>query len=69
MPYQYSLHPHHEDALLLKAVIQGETRVFDELIHKFEKLVNSIVYKMVGQVEDREDLCQETFLRVYNLCS
>lgn len=65
MADQHLLHAEHEDAMLVKAVIQGETSAFKQLITKYERLVNSIVYKMVGQVHDREDLCQEIFLRVY----
>jgi len=59
------LQAEHDDAVLVKAVIQGEMMAFKKLINKYEKLVNSIVYKMVGQIQDREDISQETFLRVY----
>jgi RNA polymerase sigma factor (sigma-70 family) len=65
MPEQYLSSPPHPDSPLVKAVIGGETGAFEQLIHAHEKLVNSIVYKMVGQVQDREDICQEAFLRVY----
>lgn len=65
MPDQHSFYKEHEDGMLVKAVIQGEIKAFEQLIHNYERLVNSIVYKMVGQTEDREDICQETFLRVY----
>jgi RNA polymerase sigma factor (sigma-70 family) len=70
MADQHLLYAEHKDGMLVNAVIRGETGAFKELIHNYEKLVNSIVYKMVGQTQDREDICQETFLKVYkNLAS
>jgi RNA polymerase sigma-70 factor (ECF subfamily) len=58
-----------DDALLVKRVTRGEMNAFKQLITQYEKLVCSIVFKMIDQKEDREDLCQEVFLKVYDRLS
>ena len=55
-----------DDARLVKAVIRGDTTAFKHLVNRYEKLVCSIVFKMVEGTEDREDICQEVFLKVYD---
>ena len=66
MPESYQSDANHDDAQLVKAVIGGNTEAFKKLVHQYEKLVCSIVFKMIGQKEDREDICQEVFIKVYD---
>jgi len=54
-----------DDALLIAAVVKGDKRAFRILIDRYERLVVSIVFKMIPQKEDGEDLCQDVFLKVY----
>ena len=54
-----------EDALLVAAVVKGDRDAFRRLIIHNEKLVISIVFKMIPQKEDGEDLCQDVFMKVY----
>ncbi|HMJ45725.1 MAG TPA: sigma-70 family RNA polymerase sigma factor [Ferruginibacter sp.] len=54
-----------EDTLLVTAVLKGDMGAFKKLISLYEKLVVSIVFKMIGRVEDCEDICQDVFLKVY----
>ena len=56
---------YEDDALLVAAVLRGDMEAFKKLINLYEKLVISIVFKMVHRVEDSEDLCQDIFLKVY----
>ena len=56
---------YEDDALLVAAVLRGDMEAFKKLITLYEKLVISIVFKMVHRVEDSEDLCQDIFLKVY----
>jgi RNA polymerase sigma-70 factor (ECF subfamily) len=65
----FRLHATHEDAALVKAVTRGNANAFKILVHKYEKLVCSIVFKMIEQKEDREDICQDVFLKVYDKLS
>lgn len=51
---------------LVKAVLRNDRDAFRELIRRYERLVLQIVCRMVQRTPDREDLCQEVFLKVYN---
>ncbi len=66
MPEPYQPDASHDDALLVRAVASGNTEAFKKLVHQYERLVCSIVFKMIGQKEDREDICQEVFIKVYD---
>lgn len=55
----------NDDKKLVAAVIHGDESAFRRLIYLHEKLVISIVYKMISRREDCEDLCQDVFLKVY----
>lgn len=60
---------HSEDAVLVKAVLKGDAAAFKVLIRQYEKLVLAIVCKMIDGKEDREDICQDVFLTVYDKLS
>ena len=55
----------NDEFQLVKAVVKGDKGAFRILIDRYEKLVVSIVFKMVNQKEDCEDLSQDVFLKVY----
>ena len=38
---------------------------FERLVRQYQNLVWHVVYRMVRQTEDTQDLCQEAFLRVH----
>jgi RNA polymerase sigma-70 factor (ECF subfamily) len=54
-----------DDNDMVTAVQQGDETAFCQLINQNQGLVLSIVFKMVTRNEDREDLCQDIFLKVY----
>jgi RNA polymerase sigma-70 factor (ECF subfamily) len=54
-----------EDRHLVKGVLSGSRRDFEELVRRHERLVRHIVMPMAGSVEDGEDLMQDVFMRVY----
>ena len=66
MPEFYQSDARHDDALLVRAVVGGNTEAFKKLVHQYERLVCSIVFKIIDQKEDREDICQEVFIKVYD---
>lgn len=53
------------DDLLVERCRQGDLKAFNLLIRKWEKRIYNFVYRFVGQHEEAQDLCQETFVRVY----
>jgi len=54
-----------EEKLLVQSVEKGDADAFKLVVKKYEKLVFSIVYKMVADAGDREDICQDVFVKVY----
>lgn len=54
-----------EDQLLVKRILNGEESAFKELIQANQRLVYHMVNRLIDLPEDREDLCQEIFLKVF----
>ena len=53
------------DKYLVAKVLSGDTPAFTAIIKNTEYLVAQIVCKMIGNAEDRKDLAQEIYLKVY----
>ena len=53
------------DRQLAEAVLAKTPGAFEQLVGEYQGLCWHIVYRLVRQSEDAQDLCQETFLRVY----
>lgn len=53
------------DSELVERVLGGEKRAFRLIIHQNKRLVCHVIYRMVKNEQDKEDLIQEVFLRVY----
>ena len=53
------------DKYLVAKVLSGNTAAFATIIKNTEHLVAQIVCKMIGNSEDRKDLAQEIYLKVY----
>jgi RNA polymerase sigma-70 factor (ECF subfamily) len=56
----------NEDRRLVKAVLSGSRRDFEELVRRHERLVRHIVMPLAGSAEDGEDLLQDVFMKVYS---
>ncbi|SHG17728.1 RNA polymerase sigma factor [Pedobacter caeni] len=46
-------------------VLHGDLKAFDRLVKQYEKLVFHVVYRLVNEKEDAEDICQEVFIKIY----
>ena len=53
------------DKLLIKKILAGNNRAFQSLIEEYQRLVSHIVFKMINKEEDKEDICQDVFIKVY----
>lgn len=53
------------DEMLVGRVLHGELSAFEELVNRYKKPIFSLVYRMVGQYQEAEDITQEIFLTVY----
>ena len=55
----------NKEKRLLKRIINGDKNGFTILVENYKRLVTHIVYTHVRDVDDRDDLCQEIFFKVY----
>jgi RNA polymerase sigma-70 factor (ECF subfamily) len=54
-----------DDKALVSGVINGDTKAFRLLVRQHERLVAHMIGRLVKNDEEREELCQDVFLRVY----
>lgn len=51
--------------VVVEAVLGGDHEAYRELVTANQRMVEVIISRMVANDEDRRDLCQEVFVRVY----
>ncbi len=49
----------------IKSILEGSTRSFRAFVDDYKNLVSHIVFRLVHIPEDREDLCQDVFVKIY----
>jgi RNA polymerase sigma-70 factor, ECF subfamily len=54
-----------EDRALVSRIMKGDQQAFRLLIKQNERLVAHMVGRLIDRDEDREELCQDVFLKVY----
>jgi len=54
-----------DDKGLVSQVISGDRQAFRMLIKQHERLVSHMIARLIDNQEDREELCQDVFLKVY----
>jgi len=63
-------HYNQQDRILIDKILAGNADAFGTVIKNTEGLVAQIVYKMIGNKEDRRDIAQDVYLKAYkNLSS
>jgi RNA polymerase sigma-70 factor (ECF subfamily) len=50
---------------LVDRILSGDPNAFKQLVKDHERLVGQVVFRMVPGESDREDLCQDIFVKVY----
>lgn len=55
-----------EDSELVSRTLEGDTRSYEELVRRYERLVGRVLYPYARRETSVEDLVQETFLRAYD---
>jgi len=53
------------DEMLANQVLQGDLTAYETLVERYKNSVFAIVYRMVGQYQEAEDISQEVFMLVY----
>lgn len=61
--------PMTDDKTLVSRVLQGDMQAFRLLIGQHERLVAHMIGRLVKNNEEREELCQDVFLKVYEKLS
>ncbi|RKX30018.1 MAG: RNA polymerase sigma factor [Candidatus Zixiibacteriota bacterium] len=54
-----------DDRVLISEILSGNQAAFQTFVEAYQKLVSHVVFRMVSNESDREDLCQEVFLKAY----
>jgi RNA polymerase sigma-70 factor (ECF subfamily) len=50
---------------LVAEIVSGNRKAFQSLIMEYQRLVSHIVFRMIYNQEDRKDICQDVFVKVY----
>jgi RNA polymerase sigma-70 factor (ECF subfamily) len=53
------------DAALVEAVRAGRRAAFDELVERYQRRTVSVAYRLLGNLHDALEVCQEAFIRAY----
>lgn len=60
----------NQDQALVERCLTGDARAFDELINRYKRQVFALIYRLIRNQSDAEDVAQETFIKAYrNLSS
>jgi len=65
MPSEQMSEPIDEPVVLVGRVQAGDRQAFRTFIEKYQRLVAAIVFRMVYNAADREELSQEIFLKIF----
>lgn len=58
-----------DEQAFVSRVINGDKQAFQLLIRRHERLVGHMIGRLIKQSEDREELCQDVFLKVFDRIS
>jgi len=53
------------DAELVRAVRAGRRAAFDELVERYQRRAVSVAFRLLGNLHDALEVCQEAFVRAY----
>lgn len=54
-----------EDAEAVRLSISGDTSAFDRLIEKYQRRAVSVAYRLLGNLDDAQEVSQEAFVRAF----
>jgi len=53
------------DIDIIRECLKGNKEIFSELVTRYKKLIYSVIYNMVEDKEEVNDIAQEVFIRIY----
>ncbi len=54
-----------EERQMVQAVLKNDRKAILQMIRLYERLVMAMVFRMIEKTSDREDLCQDVFLKIF----
>src|SRR6266702_2477375 len=57
------------DGQLVRQVLDGQNRSFDELIHRYQRQAVAVSYRLLGNTHDALEVTQDAFLKAYSSLS
>lgn len=60
-----STEPRPTDDELVRQTCAGRRPAFDELIERYQRRATAVSYRLLGDLQDALEVCQEAFLRAY----
>ena len=54
-----------DNRALVKSIVEGNREAFREFVVRYERLVRHVVFRMLPNQTDREDVCQDVFMKIY----
>ncbi len=55
----------NDETILISRILSGHAEEFDTLVKRYERLVCHIVFRLIHDPQEREDVCQDVFLKVF----
>lgn len=55
-----------EDLILISRALENDQSAYQTLMEKYRRLVQNLVYKMISNKDDVDDLTQEAFIKAFN---
>ena len=60
---------HHEDELLVRQAVQGDTASFDTIVRRYQSITYAVAYRFVQNRDDALDIAQEVFVKAFRSLS
>ena len=54
-----------QEKLLVEKIVSGDLTAFQQFIEKYQRLVTHMVFRMILNESDREEICQDVFLKIH----
>jgi len=54
-----------ESRAQIERILAGDTKAFAGFVAQYQRLVSHIVFRLIDNESDREDICQDVFLAIY----
>ena len=60
---------HQSDQYYIQQVLKGDANAFSALVERYQNLVYTVVYRMIRNKEEAEEVAQDTFVKAYKSLS